>query len=313
MRVQVDELRLENQQSGASINISSAPSSHYLAAEIDWGAVEGTHHNYAFVGQIGTYVTGTTIAGRDISITAYVCGKDAAELTFYKRRLNAFFNPLYDVKMFYEGYFLSFKPISSVKYSREWKDNNTVFCKWQVDGYAEDPLWGDSAESNVTGAAIIPGTFHFPLVIGTEEQQDVPPVHGKQIVMSYLSPSKILSITNVGAIENGMRIKITARGTVVNPAIWDVQRQEFILLNKTLVSGEEVEINTNDGQKIVKGRLHDTDPLENYYRYRDPDSTWLKIYPGVNVYRYMADEGEDDMTVTIYYYNRYMEVEIANE
>lgn len=313
MRAQVDELVLENQQSGAVLRISSAPSSHYLAAEIDWGAVEGTHHSYAFVGQIGTYVTGTTIAGREVSIEAYVCGRNASELTFYKQKLNQFFNPLYNIRMQYEDYFLTFKPVSSVKYQREWKDNNTVFCKWLVQGYAEDPLWGDSKESVVTGSNVVPGTFHFPFIIGTEDQNGIPPEDGKKVVLSYLSPSKVINITNVGAIEVGMRIIITTRGTVVNPAIFDVQRQEFVKINKTLVAGETVEINTNDGQKIVRGAVHDADERENYYRYRDPDSSWLKVYPGLNVFRYMADEGEDDMTVTIYFYNRYLEVEIANE
>jgi hypothetical protein len=265
------------------------------------------------VGQIGTYVTGTTIAGRDVSIEAYVCGRTSSELTFYKQKLNQFFNPLYDVRMKYLDYFLKFKPVSSVKYQREWKDNNTVFCKWKVEGYAEDPLWGDAKESIVNGANILPGTFHFPLIIGTEDQNGVPPEDGKQVVLSYLSPSKVINITNVGAIEIGMRVVLSTRGTVVNPAIFDVQRQEFIKINKTLAAGEVVEINTNDGQKIVKGAVSDTAEFENYYRYRDQDSSWLKIYPGQNVFRYMADDGEDDLTVTIHYYNRYLEVEEAHE
>ena len=313
MRTQVDEVTLEDRQTGAVITISSRASSHYLAAEIDWGVVEGKHHDYAFVGQIGTYVTGTTIGGREIEINAYVCGKNAEELSIYKKRLNQFFNPLHNVKLFYHNYFLSFKPVTSVKYQREWEENNTVFCKWQVQGYAEDPLWGDASESAVIGAAIVPGTFRFPFVIGTEDQSTVPPQQGKKVVMSYLAPSKIITIVNEGAIEVGMRVVITTRGTVVNPSIWDVKRQEFILINKTLVSGETIEVNTSDGQKIVKGKIHDTDEYENYYRYKDPDSTWLKVYPGANVYRYMADEGEDDMTVSIYYYNRYLEVEVADE
>ena len=313
MRVQVDEVTLVNQQTNATIQISSRASSHYLAAEIDWGVVEGKHHDYAFVGQIGTYVTGTTIGGREIEINAYVCARDARELTIYKKRLNQFFNPLYDIKLLYKGYFLSFKPVASVKYQRDWKDNNTVFCKWQIQGYAQDPLWGDDKESVATGSIVTPGTFGFPFVIGTEDQSGVPPKVGRKVVMGYLAPSKTITVMSEGAIEVGARINIQARGSVVNPSIWDVQRQQFIRLNKELTLGESVEINTNDGQKIVKGRLYDSEEYQNYYRYRDPDSSWLKVYPGVNVFRYMADEGEDNMSVYIYFYNRYLEVEVADE
>ena len=311
VNTQVDTILLRNESSGAVLSINP-DTSHFLAHEINWGSVEGTHHTYSFVGQIGSYLTGTTIGPRDISIIGWVYGSDCVELSRYKQTLNMFFSPLTDVTLVYDDYMITFRPDTSVKYSREFEENNDVFCKWEVTGEAPDPLWWDADPSLTNGANVI-STLHFPLIVGVEEQTTTPPVDGKQEVVGYFSPSTILRIYNSGAIETGVRIELIARNTVVNPQILDIDTQEFVKINKTLLKGEMITYDSNMGQKVILGRSSTDTEYVNYYKYKDPDSSWLTVKPGANFFRYSAEDGEDNLEVKMYFYNRYLEVEVAHE
>lgn len=47
----------------------------------------------------------------------------------------------------------------------------------------------------------------------------------------------------------------------------------------------------------------------NYFKYRDLDSTWLQLDVGDNLFRYDADTGIDNLEVYIYFHSKYLEVQ----
>ena len=94
---------------------------------------------------------------------------------------------------------------------------------------------------------------------------------------------------------------------MINPSLLNVSTQKYFRIKKTMVAGEEIEINTVTGEKRIVGRLNGEE--SNYYKYKDLTSTWLDLSIGDNIFRYDAEEGLDNLEVYIYFNNRYLEVE----
>jgi hypothetical protein len=118
----------------------------------------------------------------------------------------------------------------------------------------------------------------------------------------------IANVFNNGAIATGMRIIFKAKGNVVNPKLINVNTQERFILTKTLVAEEEVEVNTNIGEKSIKGKIGNLS-YSNYYMYKDIDSSWLQLDVGDNLFRYDADDGLENLEIFVYFHNRYLEVQ----
>lgn len=96
------------------------------------------------------------------------------------------------------------------------------------------------------------------------------------------------SIINTGDVESGLIIDLTAVGEVVNPAIYDTFKRTFIKLRFTMQSGDRIVINTNTGAKAIT--LYRGGTSFNIMGYMTPDSTWLTLGAGDNVFTYGADD-----------------------
>lgn len=280
------------------LDVSTTP--YYILDTVDWGQVEGNHHSYKYVNQIGVFVTGTSLETRDVSVTGWIIAKTEIQMNERKKMLNRFVNPQQLIKLTYKEYDLEFLPNTSVKYSATLVENNEVVCRFKIEGLCPDPLFKENTENRVAAATTF-GMFHFPLIINKTQQN--PP----QIVFGLRQPSLFISVYNSGAVRTGMQMVFKATGTVKNPSFINVFTQEFFKINKTMVAGETITINTIIGEKKVIGILDGAE--HNYFKYRDLDSTWLQLEVGDNLFRYDADENIDGLEAYIYFYNRYLEVQ----
>lgn len=280
------------------LDVSTTP--YYILDMVDWGQVEGKHYSYKYVNQIGVYVTGTSLETRDITIEGWIIAKTETEMSERKRKLNRFINPQQLIKLTYKEYVLEFLPNMSIKYSATLVENNEVICKFKIEGLCPDPLFKNNIENTVNVATTY-GMFHFPLIINKTEQR--PP----QIVFGLRQPSLIVNIYNAGAVRTGMKIVFKATSTIKNPSIIRVETQEYFKINKTMIAGETVTIDTVIGQKKIVGFVNGIE--QNYFKYRDLDSVWLQLEVGDNLFRYNAEENIDGLEVYIYFYNRYLEVQ----
>lgn len=290
-----DSIRLVNTATKHELLIDTR-TSLFMLENVDWGVVESAHQSYKYIDQIGVYVTGTTLETRSITIIGWVAGEIYPELQARKRTLNSLINPKQPIDVYVDEYKLRFYPDSSIRYSASYKENNEVVCKFMISGLCADPLFTSKSEYRVDGASTLP-RFRFPLIIPQP----------KGIIMGLRQPSLIIAIDNEGAVPTGMRIEFQASGTVLNPKLINANTQEFFSVNKTMVSGEKITVNTNDGSKKIIGELNNQ--KFNYYQYRDLDSTWLKLELGTNLFRYDADSNVDALEVYIYFNNRYLEVQ----
>lgn len=306
----VENITLKNTNTLALLELDVVETPYYILDKVDWGQIESTHHSYKYVNQIGVYVTGTSLETRDVTVTGWIIARTENQMTERKKMLNRFVNPQQLIELSYKEYALEFLPDKSIKYSATIAENNEVVCKFEISGVAPDPLFRENKQNKQAAATTI-GLFHFPLIIGcgnkelgNEDNLD----NGYPTIMFGLrQPSLIVDVYNKGAVSTGMILVFRATGTMSNPTFINVRTQEYFKVNKTLVAGEEIRINTNIGEKKIVGTLNGVE--SNYFKYRDLDSTWLQLEVGDNLFRYDADSNLDALECYVYFYNRYLEVQ----
>lgn len=296
----VEELTLINIETNQRIYMDMDISEDYILGTVDWGSIVGTHHPHKFVNQIGESNGNTTLGIREVRIEGWVIADEGMAMEQKKKRLNSFVNPMQPIRLIYRKYCLEFYPNSTIQYSSSAQDNNDVVCKFKMEGTAFDPLFVDSVESRVSASSTL-GAFKFPLSISR-----IPSPPGG-VLMGVKRSSVLFNIYNQGDVETGFKILLRAKGRVVNPEIINVNTQQFFRINKTLVSGEEIEIHTSIGHKKVIGRKYGKE--ENYYPYRDINNTWFQLRIGDNVYKYNAQENIENLEVFVDFRNKYLEVE----
>lgn len=296
----VENITLRNMATNAVLELDKVTTPYYILGSVTWGEVEGTHHSYKYVNQVGVYVTGTSLGTREVEVMGWIIADTEAQMTDRKAMLNRFVNPQQVIELSYSKYRLKFLPNSSIKYSTTVVENNEVVCKFKIPGMAADPLFKDDHEDEVSAASTKP-MFHFPLIINKSTQK--PPT----VMFGVREPSLIVNVYNSGAVGTGMRIVFKALGTLTGPSLINVYTQEYFKLNKTMYAGETVEVTTTVGEKKVIALINGVEM--NYFRYRDLDSTWLQLDVGDNLFRYDAEAGIDNLEVYIYFSNKYLEVQ----
>lgn len=296
----VENIVFKRVDSNVELALSMTDTPFYILNNVDWGVVQGTHHSYKYVNQIGVSITSTSLKERSITVTGWIIADTEEEMDERKQFLNRYFDPRYEIDVMYKNYFLRFVPDNTVNYGTSEKENNDTIVQFQIKGTCADPLFSEINGSKETIAATI-ATFHFPLIMSTN-------LYERGIVFGYRQPSLTAKVTNKGAVEVGMKIVFKAIGELTNPRLIDVDTREFVAIEKSMVAGEEIVINTNVGEKSIQGKIGNED-YSNYFMYKDLDSTWLQLRLGDNLFRYDADSGLDNLEVYLYFYNKYLEVQ----
>lgn len=127
--------------------------------------------------------------------------------------------------------------------------------------------------------------FEFPFSI---------PASG--IEFSTITTNIRKSIINSGDVPSGLIIDMYAIGTVVNPVIYDVFKRTHIKLMLTMEANDRIIINTNQGKKsvtLIRGGV-----ATNILGYLYPDSTWLTLEAGDNVFTYDTESGTTNLQLT---------------
>lgn len=296
----VERIVLKKVKNSEELVLDMVSTPEYILKSVDWGTIRGEHRSYKYINQVGVTITGTSLATRPVSIEGWVVATSKMQMSVLKKKLNSFVNPQDAIDLYYGEYMIRFIPDETVKYATEESENNDAFCKFIIVGTCPNPLFMDANESLSIFATTIP-SFHFPLII-SEKLPDKGVVFGKR------TNSLIANVFNNGSVISGMRIIFKANGNVVNPKLVNVNTQERFVLNKTLIAEEEVEVNTNIGEKSIKGKIGGSG-YSNYYMYKDIDSSWLQLDIGDNLFRYDADEGLEDLEIFVYFQNKFLEVQ----
>lgn len=295
----VDNIRVLNLKTETELTMGKSRGYAYLLETdgINWNAVDAVHNSFVNLTGMGDIVTSSKLKIRTISITGRVssiytnkeiarrydvsgvdeiAAKKLEEIEGYKKILSQTINPLHDIRILSNDYYIDGKPKSSVNFSPNWKENNEIYCKFTFSLECHDPLF-HSSTSEATQLSGTFGGFHFPLIIPSSTG-----IHFG-IRRSY----QLVNVTNDGDTAYGGIIFLKATGTVNNPTITNVWTQEFIKIQKTLQSGEVVKIDTVN-RKIL-GAADGTN-FSNYFAYWDFDNTWFQFDIGDTLFGFSTDD-----------------------
>lgn len=293
----IESVTLVNEGFGTSLLVSQDIGQNFLLDSMDFGAIQSGMQTYKFINQIGAFVTGVTLESRTATLVAWVIGKTQKELSERKRLLNKFFNPLYPLTIIYEDYRITGIPETSIKYGAKYEENNDVMCKFMVSFFCADPMFYNKDKTTLVIAEWI-SQFHFPL--------EIPEDTG--IIMGLRTPSSIFEVKNDGVAECGAVFIFTAQGTVVNPEVVLINKQQLIRLNMTMEAGDTVRVSTVENNKTVTRICGNVE--ENAFNLLDfGNSTFFSLEVGSNFIRYGAESGSENLLLNIEYEPRYLEVQ----
>lgn len=246
--------------------------------------------------QTGVSIQANLINSRVVSIKGAIVYEDFAEKEALKKNIYSVFNP---------GFAGDMKIIT---------DNNTEYNLREV--YIEEaPIF----EEKLNGANIEFFTISFtcpnPFLLGKDKKISLQNETGnfkfdweilkKGVALSYIDANAIKNCINNGDMETPIKVVIRSRGHMIDPYIININTNEAIYLNYTLKAGERIEITTSYGNKKVKHFTADNIETD-IFKHIDLNSTFFNLVLGDNLIKYGAKRSAENMTVDIYYNERYL-------
>ncbi|MCQ4921565.1 phage tail family protein [Tissierella carlieri] len=272
----------------------------YVLTKIEGtGAVNANIQSQKSPYQDGVTYLGNTLEARSIPIEIMILGENGSDIAIKRNKLLQIFNPKLDQgRLIYEfgNIKREIKAISELApvFPHAGTFNDTM-QEGLIQLYCPDPFFKDVVETKEE-TAVWRGAFEFPLELVEEG-----------IEMGYREPSLIVNIFNQGDVPCGMKIQFKALATAVNPLLFNVNTREYFKINKTMTAGEIITVTTHFQNKRVE--LNKNGVISNAFQYiRDYNITFLQLDVGDNLLRYDADEGIDNLEVTIHYTPQYLGV-----
>ena len=121
--------------------------------------------------------------------------------------------------------------------------------------------------------------------------------------VSRKSNSFMVTINNPGEVDIGMTIIFAANIAVENPSLLNANTGELLRLETEMLAGDTVTITTHRGNKRVTRTRNGEDA--NFFNFLTPESVFLPLHRGNNLFRYNADTNLAGLEVTIYYSEYY--------
>ncbi|QOK28066.1 phage tail family protein [Cytobacillus oceanisediminis] len=184
-----------------------------------------------------------------------------------------------------QAYYLNANLEGAPTFPIGFENDNQQWQRGLLQFSANDPFFYAGTEEKVDIALWI-GAFEFPLEIPEEG-----------IEMGYRAPSLIVNVLNDGQESTGMLIRFKAIGTLLNPSLVNVNTYETLKLNTTMLPGDVIEVSTYKRRKWVT--LTRNGQKTNLFNSLDLSSTFLQLDLGDNLFRYDAQEGLDNLEVSM--------------
>lgn len=290
------KILIQNMSNNRQIELNQVGNTNYVFKneDIDWGSADAQHNIYTYPGQVGSYISSTTVKERTVVIRGYIVyipteaerANSSSLLTLIesklrdsKNLLSSVVNPLQYLKVTVGNYYIIGKPNSSVVFGKKIEENNEYFCKFTISLYCSDPLFYRKTNIQTVLSGSKPG-FHFPLIL-----KKTGFVFGRRYSYS------LINVVNDGDVPVGGVFIVQATGTVKNIKIENVHTGKFIKIYKTLTAGEKIIINTTDGkERSIIGEVDGE--KKNYFQYWGFEGSWLQFVVGSSLIGYSVEEGE---------------------
>lgn len=209
-----------------------------------------------------------------------------------RNRLYKFFNPKNEIRLFYRNKIVNAYIDGVVEnfdcdlYTNKETAIVSIICS--------DPYFKAVADTVHSFTRITP-LFEFPFAI---------PAEG--VPFSELTRLTNLTV-NHGDVESGVIVEFYATtAQILNPSFYNRTTQKRITVNFDMLQDDKIIINTNRGEKSIT--LIRDGVSSNIINHMDGGSEWVTLEAGVNEISFDADEGGENLNVTVTTTNKYMGV-----
>lgn len=239
----------------------------------------------------GSTINNKRIKNRAITVEAEYSGENKKKA---RSELISFFNIHHDGKLTINYMGTELEIDYSLENFKSKINNLNEPLKFLVDLYCPNPYFRDILGHRIDMATWI-SSFEFPLEILPEG-----------IELGFKEQSLIANIFNDGDVPCGMEVKFKALGILSNPSLFNVNTREYMKINQTMQAGDIITITTHLQNKRVW--LDRNGIRTNIFNWWDELGTFLQLETGDNLFRYDADEGIENLDVSIYYTPQYLGV-----
>ena len=298
-----ESLTYENER-GESIVFAPASVFHVNMDDVSGlSDIRSENFHISSMGQDGATFLGSRIESRDIEIVGHINSRGKEETHRLRRRMNSILNPQHRARLIYQlGNFqrvIDCNIVNAPIFIR-----GEILERFTIQLVCLNPFWREMHETRRDIGEWM-GAMEFPY----REPDDLP--HGLEIPedgweIGWREPSVFVVITNRGNVRAGMRVEFRAMGKVVTPHLFDVNTRDFMQFNLELRAGDVLTVSTGFGQKGVT--LRRDGETTDAFRFLDPDSRYLQLAVGDNVFRYGADFGDGNLEVSIIHTNLFLGV-----
>lgn len=271
--------------------------------------------------QDGVTVTGTSLGPRNIVLEGKIIDSNRENRQTYRNTLISVLNPKLDGKLIIDLGSTQRQIDCKVEQAPYFSSNSEQnYQDFLINLLATDPYWKDITDKETDLVTWIPN-LEFPEGEGFSTEQT--PNHwleteptsigfeeffsefgtGEGIEFGYREINQIVEIENTGDVETPIKAVFRADGTVINPLIQNMVTYEQIKIKGALQAGDELTITTGYGDKNV---YLNGEKAQHYYNYLE--STWLQLDPGINLIKYDAEEGINNLECRILYTPKYLGV-----
>lgn len=225
------------------------------------------------INQTGATIQSINIQPRPVNITGYIVGYGQNEK---KNKLISVIRPDIGGKLYADDYYLNVYPTSTPSIeAREYS------AQFQLSLLAAYPYWCKDDSASATLAQILK-KFKFPWNLR------------EPYTFGQLSEAKFMNVFNRGQVPIPYKAIFTATGEVENPRITNAITGKYLLVNKTLVSGERLTVDITHDKTTV------TSSLDGDCRGAlSLKSNMFQLDVGDNVLKPEAESGLSNMQVDI--------------
>jgi hypothetical protein len=262
----------------------------YFLAKLDGtGSLRNIVNTFKAPSQDGAFLISSALDMRNITLEGAIIADSVDEAYALRQRLLRLFSPKLQGTLQYRDRRIACVA-ESVKFSVSTRQRMPNFF---ISLLCPSPFF-EAMHTIREELAMWAPLFHFPLEIPSG------------IELGARQPSQIINMINVGEVPCGCEIVFGALGTVVNPELLNMDTGEYVRVNKTMQSGEELHVFTHFAGKRVVSILGGV--ATNAFSLLDVHSTFLQLQVGANLLRYNADEGLALLEASVYYSPLYLGV-----
>lgn len=251
---------------GGSIEFS--PSSNYFwKGQEGMGGLTADIYTAQKAARSGVTVMGTHSAHAPITIIGQI-NEERAVYEVAREALLRALPPERRVKLVYQNELYTRHNYAIVQASPD--PDREIFPEFEVDFFCPSPFWreGDGNTRARTGIANWLPNFEFPEA-GLEITED-------GFEFEIRAPSLLQNIVNLGDVELPITIVFTASATVSNPKIINVVTQEYMVVEREMLAGDVITVETDDD--LLSAKLNRGGVITNVFNDVPDAATWLKLH-----------------------------------